>query len=67
MLYHDYDPQAVEDAVNIALKQGVSSSGAIAHILIYTNTPERIIPPVKGWGASTPLDLSVYGQLGGVQ
>jgi transposase len=67
MLYRDYDSQAVEDAVNMALKQGVSSSGAIAHILIYTNTPERIIPPVKGWDASSPPDLSVYGQLGGVQ
>ena len=67
MLYRDYDEKAIEHAVTVALEHGVSSSGGIKHILIYSNTPELIIPPLSGWKGSAPPDLSVYGQLGEVQ
>ena len=67
MLYRDYDEKAIEHAVTVALEHGVSSSGGIRHILIYSNTPECIIPPLTGWEGSAPPDLSVYGQLGEVQ
>jgi hypothetical protein len=67
MLYRDYDEKAMEHAVSVALEHGIKGSEGIQHVLIYSNTPERIIPPLTGWEGSAPPDLTVYGQLGEVQ
>jgi transposase len=66
MLYRDYDTDEVESAVSLALEQGISNSGGVRHILIYTNTPACIIPRVTGWEESRTPDLSEYDQLGGI-
>jgi len=66
MLYREYDTDEVESAVSLALKQGISNSGGIKHILIYTNTPACITPQVAGWEGSKTPDLSEYDQLGGI-
>ncbi|WP_217909623.1 hypothetical protein [Desulfosediminicola flagellatus] len=67
MLYRDYDEKAIEHAVTVALKHDIKSSEGIQHILIYSNTPELIIPPLIGWESSAPPDHTIYGQLGEVQ
>jgi transposase len=67
MLYREYDEKAIKHAVSVALEQKIKSSQGIQHILIYNNSPERIIPPLEGWEGSAPPDLTVYGQLGEVQ
>lgn len=66
MLYRDYDADEVESAVSLALEQGISNSGGVRHILIYTNAPACIIPQVTGWEGSKTPDLSKYDQLGGI-
>lgn len=66
MLYRDYGADEVEYAVSLALEQGISSSGGILHILIYTHTPERIFPQIAGRERSKVPDLSAYDQLGGI-
>jgi transposase len=66
MLYRDYGADEIESAVSLALEQGISNSGGVRHILIYTNTPERIIPRVIGWESSKVPNLSDYDQLGGI-
>ena len=66
MLYRDYGADEIESAVSLALEQGISNSGGVRHILIYANTPERIIPRVIGWESSKAPNLSDYDQLGGI-
>ena len=67
MFYQEYSKEAVEEAVTVALDQGICCSGGVQHILIYTHSPERIIPLIPGWEQSEIPDLSVYAPLGGVQ
>jgi transposase len=64
MLYREHRPEDVEAAVERAVQNGVSSSAGVKHLLLPNvgNTFE----PVRGWPATQPVDVSVYGQLGGL-
>jgi hypothetical protein len=64
MLYREYQAEDVEAAVGRALQNGVSSSAGVKHLLLPNvgNTFE----PVRGWPATEPPDVCVYGQLGGL-
>ncbi len=64
MLYRDHAAADVHAAAELALGSGVGSSAAVRHLLMHSH-PEPEIERLKGWPATTPPDLSVYGQLGG--
>jgi hypothetical protein len=64
MFYRDHGAADVHAAVELAMESGVSSSAAIRHLLMHSH-PEPQAEPLNGWPATTPPDLSVYGQLGG--
>ena len=67
MLHRQYRNSEVEAAVELALEQGLSSSEAVRHLLIYANEPRVETCPLDGWESIAPTDISQYGQLGGVQ
>ncbi len=67
MLYGDYSAAEVSSAVDLALKNHLSSSEAVHHILIYTGDTATTNPPLSNWASLPPPDISVYGQLGGVR
>jgi len=67
MLYGDYSVTEVSSAVDLALKNHLSSSEAVHHILIYTGDTAATNPPLSNWASLPPPDISVYGQLGGVK
>jgi hypothetical protein len=64
MLYRDYDPGTVMQAVDVALSSGVSSFQAVRHLLISSG---KETPPEKlqTWPSLPQADTSVYSQLGG--
>lgn len=66
MLYREYDPETVKDAVELALESGVSSGQAVRHLL---QPPEAELNPerLKAWPSFPRADISVYSSLGGVQ
>jgi hypothetical protein len=65
MLYRDHAAVDVHAAAELAMGSGVGSSAAVRHLLMHSH-PEPEIERLKGWPATTPPDLSVYGQLGGM-
>ncbi len=67
MLYRDYDASDVEAAVDLAIEHHISTSDGVHHILVYSSNAEAIIPPLTAWSSLPAPDISVYGQLGGVQ
>lgn len=67
MLHRQYTGTEVATAVELALEQGLSSSEAVRHLLIYANEPRVETCPLEGWESIAPADISQYGQLGGVQ
>ena len=67
MLYRDYTPGEVEAAVDLALEHHVSSSDGVRHLLTYTNGTDGAIAPLSTWPSLPAPDISIYGQLGGVQ
>jgi hypothetical protein len=66
MLYRQYSADEVESAVELALESKISSSEGVRHILIYTKGNEVPITPLANWPSLESVDVSVYGQLGGV-
>jgi hypothetical protein len=48
MLYRDHDGQEIEAAVELALKNHLSGSEGIRHILIHSG-PEEHFAPLAGW------------------
>lgn len=67
MLYSHYQPSEVEAAVELSLEKKLSTSQGVEHLLIYANEPEDTILPLSNWPSLPSPDLSVYGELGGVQ
>jgi transposase len=64
MLFKDHDSPAVIEAVNKALAANISSSAAVAHLLIKSTVEPT--PALSNWQRLAPPDVSVYGQIGGV-
>jgi transposase len=67
MLYREYEANEVEAAVDLAIKNNISTSDGVHHILSYSGGAEATIPPLDAWPSLPPPDITVYGQLGGVQ
>lgn len=65
MLYRDYDPVTVEQAVDVALSSGVSSFQAVRHLLI-SPVEETTPDTLQDWPSLPQADTSVYSQLEGV-
>jgi transposase len=63
MLYREHPGEVVAAAVELALKNHLSSSQGVKHLL--QQKVERWAP-LPQWPATLTPDLSVYGQLGGV-
>jgi hypothetical protein len=66
MLFRNHEAGQVYAAVDLALENGIGSSSGVKHLLLHSNPKERI-PPLPDWPATVQADVSVYGQLGGVQ
>jgi len=67
MFYRDYAAGEIEAAVELAIENNISSSDGVRHLLIYTGDTGAVIGPLASWPSLPPPDISVYGQLGGVQ
>lgn len=67
MFYRDYNAGEMEAAVDLALKHHISSSDGVRHLLTYTNGTVAAIAPLASWPSLPAPDISIYGQLGGVQ
>jgi len=65
MLYKDHKAEDIEHAVETALKANVSSSQAIEHILLNTNSQSPSFSALDNWQTLPPPDVSVYSQIGG--
>jgi transposase len=66
MLLRNHEADHVYAAIDLALENGIGSSSGVKHLLLHSS-PEGTIPPLPDWPATVPADVSVYGQLGGVQ
>jgi transposase len=64
MLYREHPGEAIEAAVELALKNHLSSSQGVKHLLQQSKV--KRLAPLQQWPATLVPDLSVYGQLGGV-
>jgi transposase len=65
MLYKDHKAYDIEHAVEQALKANVSSSQAVEHILLHTNSQSPSFSALDNWQTLPPPDVSVYRQIGG--
>jgi transposase len=66
MLLRDNEADQVYAAVDLALDNGIGSSSGVKHLLLHSS-PKETITPLPDWPATVPANVSVYGQLGGVQ
>jgi len=66
LLYREHSPQDVVAAVELGLENGISSSAGIKHLLLHSR-PGPGFAPLANWPGTPQVDVSVYGQLGGVQ
>ncbi len=66
ILFRDHKAGEVYAAVDLSLEKGIGSSSGVKHLLLHSD-PKETIPPLPDWPATVPADISVYGQLGGVQ
>lgn len=67
MFYRDYTADEIEAAVELAIANNISSSDGVRHLLVYTGCVDTVIAPLSSWPSLPPPDITVYGQLGGVQ
>jgi transposase len=71
MLYREHAATEVEAAVKLAAESHISTSEGVRHILSSAAKPGSAIAPLSApslpWSTLAPPDVSVYGQLGGVQ
>jgi len=65
MLYKDHKAEDIEHAVEQALKANISSSQAVEHILLNTNSQSASFSALDNWQTLPPPDVSVYSQIGG--
>jgi transposase len=66
MLLREHKADQVYAAVDLALENRIGSSSGVKHLLLHSD-PKETIPPLPDWPATVPADVSIYGQLGGVQ
>jgi len=66
MLYKDNKHGDVDAAVELALKNDISTSDGVIHLLIYANENGSTISPLLEWASLPPPDVTAYGALGGV-
>lgn len=66
MLYRRHTPEEIESAVEQALEARASSSEAVLHLLL-PGEGEPETERLRGWPATEPADVSVYGALGGLR
>lgn len=66
ILFRNHKAGEVYAAVDLSLEKGIGSSSGVKHPLLHSD-PKETIPPLPDWPATVPADISVYGQLGGVQ
>ena len=62
MLYREHPGEAIAAAVELALKNHLSSSQGVKHLLLQGKSEG--LAPLQQWPATLMPDLSVYGQLG---
>jgi len=67
MLYRDYDAGEIEAAVELATENDISASEGVRHLLVYIGDKAMKIEPLSSWQRLPAPDVTVYGQLGGVQ
>jgi transposase len=67
MLYGQHQSGEVEAAVELALEKNIRTSDGVQHILTYAKEAIDSIAPLTNWSRLPPPDVTVYGQLGGVQ
>lgn len=67
MLYREHKAGEIEAAAELAIEHHVSSSEGVRHLLVHTGAVEITAAPLTAWSRLSPPDVSVYGQLGGVQ
>jgi transposase len=65
MLYRDHPVEEVNAAVEVALKQGVSTSAGVKHLLLPAREGDPIAT-LANWPATEAANVSVYAELGGV-
>ncbi len=65
MLYRQYTGQEIEAAVEVALKNNISSGSGVRHILICKQEPRAYTASLESWPTLPPPDITVYDQLGG--
>lgn len=65
-LLREHEANQVYAAVELALENRIGSSSGVKHLLVHSE-PKEPIPPLPDWPATTPPDISIYAQLGGVQ
>jgi hypothetical protein len=66
MLYRDYAGKEVEAGIELALEKKLNTSDGVKQILLYLKG-DHPIEPLSNWSRIDAADVSVYGQLGGVQ
>ncbi|MDD5170835.1 MAG: IS21 family transposase [Syntrophales bacterium] len=67
MFYRDYEAGALEAAIDLAMEHHISSSDGVRHLLASAKGTNAAIAPLTSWPSLPTPDVSVYGQLGGVQ
>jgi len=67
MLYRDHKAGDIEAAVELAVKNNISTSQGVRHILASAGEADTATAPLAAWSSLPPPNVAVYGQLGGVQ
>ncbi len=67
MLYGQYQSGEVDAAVELALEKNIQASDGVQHILLYANEAIEPFAPLANWMSLPSPDLTIYGELGGVQ
>lgn len=66
MLYGEHRAEDINAAVELAVENRINASSGVKHLLLHTG-PEVEFAPLENWPRTVVPDVSVYGQLGGVQ
>jgi len=67
MLYRDYSPADIEASIELAIERNINHSAGLKQILAYATEELPACKPLACWSALPAVDISVYGQLGGVR
>lgn len=66
MLYGEHRAEDINAAVELAVENRIGGSCGVKHLLLHTGH-EVVFAPLENWPRTIVPDVSVYGQLGGVQ